>query len=229
VTEPQAVGAVGVLGAKACAARPRVAGIVLAAGRSERFGQPKVVYAVEGIPMVCRVADALAAGGCNPIIVVAGPDDGAVRGALAALPVRVVRNADAGRGIGTSVAAGARACPSDVDAIAVAVADQPWLSAELVQRLIDAWRHGRARIVRPVAGDVVGHPVVFDGSLLGELCAVDAQRGGSAVIAAHATEVALIAIDDARTVADVDTPADVGTPSGLARRRLRNGRAVRRT
>lgn len=51
---------------------PPVAGAVLTGGRSRRMGQNKALARVDGVPMARRVVDALAAGGCDPVVLVGG-------------------------------------------------------------------------------------------------------------------------------------------------------------
>jgi molybdopterin-guanine dinucleotide biosynthesis protein A len=112
-------------------------GIVLAGGRSTRFGADKLAVEVDGEPLLWRPIRALAVAGCGTIVVAIGPDR-----AAPALPpdlVRVVRVAhdrepDGGPLVG--LRAGLAAAPSG---IAVVVAgDQPSLRPALLRSLVQA-------------------------------------------------------------------------------------------
>lgn len=70
-----------------------VAGVVLAGGASRRMGRDKALIAVDGIPMVVRVASVLRDAGCDPVAVVGGDTD-----ALGALGLTVVPDEHPGAG-----------------------------------------------------------------------------------------------------------------------------------
>src|SRR3989441_6855141 len=75
-----------------------VAGVVLAAGRSERMGAPKALLDFRGRPFVIRILEALEALDLKPRVVVLGPDAPRIRPALAAHECLIVENLDvAGR------------------------------------------------------------------------------------------------------------------------------------
>jgi molybdopterin-guanine dinucleotide biosynthesis protein A len=50
-------------------------GAVLCGGASRRMGTDKATYPVDGVAMARRVADALAAAGCSPVVAVGGDED----------------------------------------------------------------------------------------------------------------------------------------------------------
>ena len=81
-----------------------VAGVVLAAGRSERMGAPKALLDFRGRPFVIRILEALEALDLKPRVVVLGPDAPRIRPALAAHECLIVENLDvAGGPIGVHV------------------------------------------------------------------------------------------------------------------------------
>src|SRR2546422_10137284 len=83
-----------------------VAGVVLAAGRSERMGAPKALLDFRGRPFVIRILEALEALDLKPRVVVLGPDAPRIRPALAAHECLIVENLDvAGGPIGSLRAA----------------------------------------------------------------------------------------------------------------------------
>src|SRR2546423_10503053 len=75
-----------------------LAGLVLAAGRSERMGTPKALLDFRGQPFVIRILEALEALEVRPRVVVLGPDAPRIRPALAAHDCIVVENADVAGG-----------------------------------------------------------------------------------------------------------------------------------
>ncbi|HKD98279.1 MAG TPA: NTP transferase domain-containing protein, partial [Micromonosporaceae bacterium] len=53
-------------------ARPRVAGLLLAAGEGRRYGMPKALVESDGRLLVERALATLRGGGCDPVVVVLG-------------------------------------------------------------------------------------------------------------------------------------------------------------
>lgn len=117
--------------------RPAFAAVIVAAGSGTRAGgAPKQLRAVAGKPLVRWSAEALAAAGATGVVVVRRPeDDPALREALGGL--RVVY-ADGGARRCDSVRAGLEACPADAEVVLVHDAARPFVTAGVVERLLDA-------------------------------------------------------------------------------------------
>lgn len=113
---------------------PHVTGIVLAGGRSTRFGEDKLAVEVDGRPLLHRAIDAVA-GVADEIVVVVGADapDPALPSDVP-VPVVVARDAVAGQGPLAGLAAGL-AVASHPLAILVG-GDQPALQPALLRELL---------------------------------------------------------------------------------------------
>jgi molybdopterin-guanine dinucleotide biosynthesis protein A len=112
-------------------------GIVLAGGRSSRFGGDKLAAEIEGEPLLWRPIRALAAAGCETIVVAIGRDRPApsLPPGLASA-VRIVRDRVLDGGPLVGLRAGLAAAPSGV-AIVVA-GDQPSVRPALLRSLVGA-------------------------------------------------------------------------------------------
>src|SRR5881396_1541800 len=132
--------------------------LILAAGASTRFGEPKQFLELEGETLLRRVAKAAHEAGCAPIVVVAGDSTEPVRAELHNLPATVVENAEWRCGIGTSIKCGLEHLRSAVSAIVILACDQPFVSAEIIRKLRDEDRP----IVASGYADTVGIPALFD-------------------------------------------------------------------
>src|SRR5690349_25064536 len=75
-----------------------VAGVVLAAGASERMGRSKALLDFRGVPFVVRILEALEALDMKPRLVVLGPDAPRIRPSLATHECVIVEQADVGAG-----------------------------------------------------------------------------------------------------------------------------------
>ena len=187
-----------------------VAGIVLAAGRSTRFDGEvsKQLLAWDGEPLVRRAARTALAAPLARVLVVVGHAEDAVRAALAGLDVEIVANPAHAEGQSTSVRAGlARLPKTTADAVFQPV-DQPFLSADLLAEMIEAWRVSGRAIVRPRSGDRPGAPVLFARSLFPELAKLSGDEGGRQILARHREEILDLEVDDPRQLADIDTVED---------------------
>ena len=193
-----------------------IAGVVLAAGASRRFGSQKLLASIGGVPLVRRSVERLIEAALGEVVVVVGSDARAVGGTLAGLPVRIVTNPAYASGMSTSLRAGLDALTPEIEAVVVALGDQPGVGAAIVNRLVERYLADRPPIVAPVyRGGVRGNPVLFDRSLLDELRAVTGDEGARAVIARDPARVALVEIDT-EMPRDIDRPDDLENagPSG---------------
>jgi len=188
--------------------RKAVDGILLAAGSSTRLGQPKQLLNFGGKPLVRHVAEVALASRLRELIVVVGNQASLVSDALAGLAVRIVENPDFLQGQSTSLRAGVAALPADLAAAMVLLVDQPFVDAELINRLIAHYECTGALIVAPEHAGQRGNPVLFDASLLAELRLVTGDVGARDVIRRHRDALMTVSLDDARAFLDVDTWED---------------------
>ncbi len=188
-----------------------IIGVLLAAGRGERFGDAgggKLVQSLGGEPLIRHAARALLAAGLDRVHVVLGANADAVRAALSGLDVRWVHNPRFAEGIGTSVAAGIAAVSHDADAAVIALGDQPLVREDVIRALVSAWESGGATIAAPSYDGVRGNPVLFSKAFFQELMSLDGDIGARSLLERHKSDVRLIPISRPMP-ADIDTAADL--------------------
>jgi molybdenum cofactor cytidylyltransferase len=191
-------------GAQGSDTRRLIAGILLAAGQSTRFGRQKLLEAWRGEPLVRKAARCLVDAGLQPVVVVVSHDPRLVD-ALAGLPLTTVENSHPENGISSSIAIGLRALPETSDGALIAVGDQPYLTAEAIEELVHAFEPGR--IIVPRFGDHRGNPPVFDRRFFPELLSLTGDHGGQRVITSHADSVIEVSLS-ARLGDDIDRPEE---------------------
>ncbi len=187
---------------------PRIAALVLAAGRSTRFGPSnKLVADLDGEAVVRRTVRAVLDSGARPVIVVTGHMSAEVRAALAGLDVTFADSPNYREGLAQSLKAGLAALRPGLDGVLVALGDMPAVTGADIDRLIAGFapKEGRA-IVVPVNAGKRGNPVLFAAHLIPELREVEGDAGAKHVIGQHGDEVAEVEIGSTRIFADVDTP-----------------------
>jgi molybdenum cofactor cytidylyltransferase len=189
-------------------ARVKVAGVVLAAGRSTRMGENKLLLPVDGESLVRRAVRAALEGGLDPVLVVVGHEAARVGADLGGLSCRVVPNPRHALGLNTSLDAGLAAVPADAAAALVLLADMPLVSPAMVRALVDRRRESGAVAVAARYGGVVAPPVVYDRVLFGELRGGEGDGRGREVLSRRAGQVAYVDFP-ASALADVDRAADL--------------------
>jgi molybdenum cofactor cytidylyltransferase len=180
---------------------------VLAAGTSSRFGGTKLVQRLRGKPLVQHALLA-AQGACKGwVTLVVGHDEEAVLAAAAGLSDNVVVNYEHKRGIGTSIAAGTRACRDGADAILIVLADQPLVTTAHLNELKDNWSGADDEIVTSSFEGVVSPPILFPKNAFDALCELSEDTGARKILSSDAFHVR--SIDFPPAGMDVDTPEDL--------------------
>ncbi len=185
-----------------------VAAVLLAAGGSRRMGQSKQLLPIDGQPMVRRVAQTVCQAGLAQVVVVVGAEGDRVARALAGLDLEIVHNQAWAQGMSTSVRAGMEALRPEIEAALLVLADQPGLTIDALEALVEAYRATRAPIVAPYYRGRRGNPVLFARSLFADLGQVEGDQGGRALLVRHEQEVARVDLDDVAILLDVDTRHD---------------------
>jgi molybdenum cofactor cytidylyltransferase len=187
---------------------PGISAIVLAAGGSTRMGRPKLALPVRGTPMIRLAAQAALASQCREVIVVLGTDADVYRPLLDGLDVRIVENPDPTEGLGSSLRCGVEAVAPDAAGVVILLADQPFVTPEVIDRLIETAAAEGRRIVASAYHGTVGVPAFFHRALFLELLTLEGDRGARSVIERYPQEGVAVPIPEAEA-ADIDTAEDL--------------------
>lgn len=194
-----------------------VAAIVLAAGESRRFGQPKQLLPFGNKTMIQHVVDTVLNSPVEQVVVVLGYRAAEIGASIADRPVQVVVNERWKSGLSSSVQAGLSAVRPEVDAALFVLADQPGITTEVIAKLIERYRETRAPIVVPTHGGRRGNPVLFDRSLFAKLMKMKGDQGGRQVIVEHRDKVEEVEVETEAIFADIDTAEDYQTANPRAK------------
>ncbi|CAN5922406.1 hypothetical protein BH11GEM2_BH11GEM2_36470 [soil metagenome] len=184
-----------------------IAGLLLAAGRSSRFGADKLTAKLHGKAVVRMSARALSP--LDAVYVVVPPAADAITQALSRLDVRFVVNLARDEGMASSIRAGVAALGPDVEAVVIALGDQPLASARVTEALRDRWVNGDVSAVQPIYVDGPGHPVLFDRMCFADLVALRGDAGARVVLQALGKRCVALPVE-------ANAPADVDTAESLA-------------
>lgn len=186
---------------------PTVAGIVLAAGRSRRMGQPKPLLQVGGESFISHAVATLVHGGCRPVFAVTAADATEAARQAEDAGARVVLNAAPESEQIDSLRL-ALAAADDADAVLVLPVDHPLIRSDTVGALIHAFvRTGRPAVRARFRG-APGHPALFARSLFPALKG-PVSEGAQEVLDRHADQVLDVDVDDPGVLSDIDTPDDL--------------------
>jgi molybdenum cofactor cytidylyltransferase len=184
-----------------------VVGILLAAGSASRFGGDKLAAPLPDGTLVGVAALKHLAAAVDSVIAVARPGDNAMASAFAAHGARVSICPHANDGMGASLAWGVRGAAAAAGWI-IALADMPWIDPATIARVVAGIRGG-ALLAAPQFHGARGHPVGVAARFYGELAALSGDEGAKQLLAARASSVQLIDVNDAGVLRDIDTPADL--------------------
>jgi molybdenum cofactor cytidylyltransferase len=208
--------------------RMSVGAVLLAAGAGARLGgRPKALLELGGVPLILRQLIALSGAGVDEVVVVLGHHADLIESVVRPFPITLARNPAPDDGQASSVRVGLGALSPRLDAVIVALADQPLIDAPDVMALIGAFKkRGDAAMVAPRVTDASGarapgNPIIFDAALRERWLAGDADLACRRWRDEHPDQVRWLDTDSPRFVVDIDTPED------LARFAERTGHALR--
>jgi molybdenum cofactor cytidylyltransferase len=189
-----------------------IGAVLLAAGSGSRIGtRPKSLLELGGVPLIRRQLIALSGAGVDEVVVVLGHHADLIEPAVQSFPVTVVRNPRPDDGQVSSQRVGLAALSGKLDAVIVALADQPLLNAQDITALIGAFKKRPAgvQVVYPQVGGERGNPVIFSADVLEQILQGDLNVGCRQWQAAHADQVLPFVTDNRRYKLDIDTPEDL--------------------
>jgi molybdenum cofactor cytidylyltransferase len=211
-----------------------VAGVILAAGESKRYGTPKQLLNWKGKSFVHAVVEKALEAGLSPVLVITGAHGEQVEAAVGDLNVKIVHNNDWKNGQSSSIKAGVRTLlpppPSGhlpqirktnsstednvsigfgggrvgVGATIFLLVDQPQVTTSILRALVEKHAEGLDPIVAPMVIDQRANPVLFDRDTFQDLLQLEGDVGGRAVF--HKYRVEYLPWHDDRLLLDVDTP-----------------------
>ncbi len=193
----------------------KISGIILAAGLSTRMGEPKQLLPFGNSTIVETVIDNMLGSKLDEIIVVIGHEAEKIRATIQHKPIRMVFNPAYQEGMLTSAQCAVQSLADSTDAFALLLVDQPFITSELIDRVIDAYRaktefsHSKKWIALPSYNHRRGHPVIFDRRYAADILALDAESGGiRSLFKKYADDIHYVVVDTDRVLRDIDYRED---------------------
>ncbi len=162
-----------------------ITGIIMASGFSKRMKTNKLTIEIDGVKIIERVIKAALESNLDDIILVYRTE-----------------------GQSASVVIGTK--NSDLDsALMYFVADQPFLTTQVINRLILEYNENEGSIVIPYFKNVFGMPIIFPPRFRQDLQNVLGDRGGREIIYNNPDSVRKVHFKDEILGMDMDKPEDI--------------------
>ena len=190
---------------------PALSAIVLAAGAATRFGTPKQLTLLDGKPLIHHAIERALEAADAVTLVVLGSAAAKIAMMLPPGAFRSVVNRHWREGLARSIRTGLEQLPGHCDGVLLLLADQPRITRQSLQRLVEAWRRQPARIVASRYAGTTGAPCIFPRWCFLELQTLHADQGARSLLQRHPQRVTAIAHPEAAI--DIDSPEDL---AGLA-------------
>ncbi len=190
--------------------KEKISILILAAGSSSRLGEAKQLLKFEGKTLLRRAALTALAADTSLVTVVLGSNADLLKKEIEDLPLEIVVAENWQDGMSRSISAGLlliiKAAP-DLSAVIVLLCDQPLITSQTIENLIEEYQKTRKQIVAAEYNQTLGVPALFAAEKFDDLLALEGDAGARSLIKKQAaSELAKIAVPEAAF--DVDTPAD---------------------
>ena len=198
-----------------------VGAVVLAAGKSERMGQNKLLLSLNGRTLIDNILDALADAGIDEQVVVLGYKPTELLETLGQRieKVKVAINMDFEFGMTSSFQKGLQQLKT-VDAAFLVLGDEPIFDPKILLSLIEQMeqRRDKALIATPIYNGQKGHPLLFHSQLFAEILDLKSSQTIRDVVHSRADKLVKIEAPQWTTM-DIDTPEDYDRVCNLIKTR----------
>lgn len=183
-----------------------ITGIIMASGFSKRMKTDKLTIEIDGMKIIERVIEAAINSKLDEIILVYRTDEIKLIGERYKL--KTIYNPVAHLGQSASVIIGTKNSDTK-SALMYFVADQPFLSVEVIDRLIDEYNNNTGNIVIPYFNNKFGMPIIFSPRFRTDLLNVLGDKGGREIIDNNPNLLSKIYFKDEILGMDMDKPEDI--------------------
>ena len=192
--------------------------VLLAAGTSGRLGTPKQLLLFEGVTLIKKAAT-IALEITDKVVIVIGSKTEKLVEDFHLLPLLIVPNEFFEEGIASSICVGLTALKKTFDhliGVIFIVCDQPYLSSDILKKLIEKAGTTDKGIVASAYAGTLGVPALFRTKYFDRLLGLKGNTGAKKLINEYQDDV--VAVDFPPGEVDIDTWEDykalLKTPNG---------------
>jgi len=185
-----------------------ICAVVLGAGLSSRMGAQKLLLPFGGKTVIAHIVDQLLASAVDQVIMVVGHQGRKVSDELSGRKVTIIENPDYESGMLSSVRCGLSHLPANCSAILVVLGDQPSITPQLVDKMLQAFAATEKRILVPLNNGRRGHPLLFSAFYRDQVLASFDDVGLRGLLHAHPEDVFELSVASSSVLSDMDCPED---------------------
>lgn len=199
-----------------------ICAIVLAAGRSRRMGVQKLLLSFGKTTVILHIVDQLLDSVIDEIHLVVGYEASRIAEQISGRPVSIVTNPDYESGMLSSVRCGFQSLPQHCDAVLVALGDQPAITCELVNEMIQSFGAGHTaykkvnkwrqpycvKILVPLYRGKRGHPILVSTQYRNEIMTCYDDVGLKGLLSSHPEDIFELNVSTSGVLSDIDVPED---------------------
>ena len=182
--------------------------IILAAGESRRMTQPKLLLPFGEQTIIETVLDNSVSSKANYTLLIIGGFREQIAQKTKRFPAITVYNPDYKRGMLSSVQLGFRSLPEGTQAAVVVLGDQPSISHQVIDTIIDAYTRTTKGIVLPTYNKERGHPILIDMMYSRKIAALSPKRGLRELVYSHPDDVHEVPVTASSVLRDIDNMQD---------------------
>ena len=181
--------------------------LILAAGSSQRLGEPKQLLELRGKTLIDHAIDEAIAANLGKVFVVTGFEHSLLKSELKDKPSQIIFNPRWKEGMGTSISKGI-ALIQDLEytSVIIAICDQAYLTSKIYEKLAQGSILSGKGIVYSDYGNAYGPPVYFAKRYFPELVKLEGEYGAKALI--HKYNNDSVGISFPKGFIDIDTSED---------------------
>jgi molybdenum cofactor cytidylyltransferase len=180
--------------------------IVLAAGKSTRMKENKLLLKINGDTLIEHVVKHAKESSVDEVVVVLGYEASKIRERLAKINCKLTVNQNYMKGQSESVKVGLSTVSNNAEAVMILPADVALIDPQSINRVVEEYRRSKSRIVIASHKRRSGHPILLDRSLFPEASRIDEETHGlKAAINRHRAEVKYVEAGTDNVLIDIDT------------------------
>jgi molybdenum cofactor cytidylyltransferase len=183
--------------------------IILAAGQSSRLGEPKQLLKYKNKTLLQHAIDTAKQTLIETIIVVLGSNADTILKEIETSAIHVVKNDNWQSGMASAIRCGIQASQTldaTIDAAILMVCDQPFVTSDLLNNLIEKQKETGKPIIASQYGDASGVPAFFHQRLFAELMDLKGDTGAKKIMMQHSD--LLVTVSFPKGSIDIDTIDD---------------------
>ena len=186
----------------------KIGALILAAGESKRMGEPKLLLPFGQKTIIETIIDTVIESKVDEILVVLGSSAEKIEEKIKDFPLRITVNPHYKQGMLSSIKWGFKEISDKIHAVLVCLGDQPSISTEVIDKVIDAYKQIGKGIVVPTYNKRRGHPVLIDIKYLEEVQNLSPDVGLRGVVYNHPEDTHEVEVDTPSILRDIDNPDD---------------------